>query len=222
MPGSAQAVLFDLDGTLADTAPDLGRALNRLRAARQLPPLSVEQLRAHASSGARGLIKAGLGIETGDPEYDTLRESFLAHYERELCVDTALFPGIAVLLAELESRAVPWGVVTNKAERFTRPLMALLGLGTRAACIVSGDTTPNLKPHPDSLLFASRTLAVVPERCLYLGDDLRDVTAARAARMVPVAVRWGYLGTGAGPEDWGADTVIDDPMDVLGLIATAT
>jgi phosphoglycolate phosphatase len=222
MPAPAQAVLFDLDGTLADTAPDLGRALNRLRAARQLPPLPVEHLRPHASSGARGLIKAGLDIERGHPEYDALRESFLAHYERELCVGTILFPGIAGLLAELDSRAVPWGVVTNKAERFTRPLMQLLGLERRAACIVSGDTTLNLKPHPDSLLYASRSMDVAPERCLYLGDDLRDVEAARAAGMIPVAVRWGYLGTGAAPEDWGADVIIAHPLEILPFIASAT
>lgn len=216
-----RAVLFDLDGTLADTAPDLARALNRLRDERNLQPVPLAELRAHASSGARGLIQAGLGIARDHPEFAGLRESFLDHYEDTLCVDTRLFPGIAELLDALDARCTPWGVVTNKAERFTLPLMRLLGLELRAACIVSGDTTPYLKPHPDPLLHASRALGLTPEQCIYLGDDLRDVEAAHAAGMVPIAVRWGYLGTGPALEAWNADAVVAEPLEVLSFLQPA-
>jgi phosphoglycolate phosphatase len=212
--------LFDLDGTLADTAPDLARALNRLRGDRALSPLPPGDLRAHASSGARGLIQAGLGITRDDPEFSALRESFLNHYGDGLCVDTRLFPGIAELLDALDARSTPWGIVTNKAERFTLPLMRLLGLDLRAACIVGGDTTPFLKPHPEPLLHASRALGMAPEQCIYLGDDLRDVEAAHAAGMMPIAVRWGYLGTGPALEAWNADAVIDEPFEVLNFLTS--
>jgi N-acetyl-D-muramate 6-phosphate phosphatase len=215
----AQAVLFDLDGTLADTAPDLARALNQLRRERALPALPVAALRAHASSGARGLLKAGLGIEREHPDFGALREAFLDHYENALCVDTTLFPGVDELLAELDRRALPWGIVTNKAERFTLPLLRLLSLDTRAACVVGGDTTPNLKPHPEPLLHASRCVGLAPEQCIYLGDDLRDIQAARAANMGSLAVSWGYLGDGPGPAEWNADAVIDKPSELLKFLA---
>jgi phosphoglycolate phosphatase len=211
--------LFDLDGTLADTAPDLARALNRLRDERKLPPMPLAQLRAHASSGARGLIHAGLGITRDHPEFAGLRENFLNHYENSICVETRLFPGIAELLTTLDARGTPWGIVTNKAERFTLPLMHLLHLNGRAACIVGGDTTPHLKPHPEPLLHASRALGIAPEYCIYLGDDLRDVEAAHAAGMMPIAVRWGYLGTGPALEEWNADAVIAEPDEVLKYLA---
>ena len=201
-------MLFDLDGTFADTAPDLARALNRLRSERALPALPVSELRPHASSGARGLIKAGLGIERGHQQFDSLREQFLNHYESALFVDTALFPGIAELLAELERREIAWGIVTNKAARFTLPLMRLLHLEQRAACIVCGDTTPNLKPHPDPMLHASRAIGIPPAGCVYLGDDLRDIQAAHAAGMKALAAGWGYLGGDTPPETWGADAII--------------
>jgi phosphoglycolate phosphatase len=213
-----KAVLFDLDGTLADTAPDLARALNRLRDERGLPPLPLAQLRAYASSGARGLIQAGLGIGRDDAEFPVLREGFLDHYENALCVDTRLFPGVAELLDALDARGTPWGVVTNKAERFTQPLMQRLGLGTRAACTVSGDTTPHLKPHPEPLLHASRALGLAPEYCVYLGDDLRDIEAAIAAGMLPIAVRWGYLGTGPALEAWNAGGIIAEPLETLNFL----
>lgn len=214
-----RGVLFDLDGTLADTAPDLARALNRLRGDRQLPPLPVESLRRHASSGARGLIRAGLGIEREHPEFPGLREAFLVHYESALCVDTRLFPGMADLLAALDRLSIPWGVVTNKAERFTLPLMRLLNLEHRLSCVVCGDSTPHLKPHPAPLLHASREMSLAPGQCVYLGDDLRDIEAARAAGMSSIAVAWGYLGDNARLESWGADATIEEPIETLKFLA---
>jgi 2-phosphoglycolate phosphatase len=210
-----RAVLFDLDGTVADTAPDLAHALNRIRRERELPPMPLADLRAHASSGARGLLHAGLGIGRDHAEFSALRETFLNHYESALCVDTRLFPGIAELLAALDARGTPWGIVTNKAERFTYPLMRLLKLDQRAACIVGGDTTPHLKPHPAPLLHAAAAMNIAPENCVYLGDDLRDVESAIAAGMMPVAVRWGYLGTGPALEQWNAAAVIEHPNEIL-------
>jgi len=206
------AVLFDFDGTLADTAADLARALNRLRTARGLEPLPLEKLRPHASSGARGLIEAGLGIVPDHAEFKPLREAFLKHYTEDFCVDTRLFPGVDALLAALEARGLRWGIVTNKSTSLTRMVVKALSLDRRAACVVCGDTTPHLKPNPASLLHAARELALAPEHCVYLGDDLRDIQAARSAGMRSVAVEWGY---GEGLAGWRADTIIARPQDLL-------
>lgn len=212
---ASKAVLLDFDGTLADTAADLTRALNRLRSARGLADLPLEELRPHASSGARGLIGAGLGILPEHPEFKQLREDFLRHYEAEICVDTRLFPGMAELLAGIEARGLRWGIVTNKSTRLTRLLVKTLGLDARAACVVCGDTTPHLKPHPASLLHAAKELSLAPQDCVYLGDDLRDVQAARAAGMRSVAVEWGY---GEGLAAWHADALIATPTHLLAQI----
>jgi phosphoglycolate phosphatase len=217
----ARAVLFDLDGTLADTAPDLGRALNRLRAERGLEPLPIGIMRAHASSGARGLLKAGFGLTPESEGYDALRDRFLEFYAENLCVDTQLFEGIPELLSMVEARALPWGIVTNKAKRFTEPLLRALAIGHRAACIVSGDSTPHVKPHPAPLLQAAMLLSLPAVDCVYVGDDLRDVQAARAAGMRFAAAGWGYLGDGADPRSWEADAVISHPADVLTLLNPA-
>jgi len=211
----SNAILFDFDGTLADTAADLSRALNRLRTARGLPELPLEALRPHASSGARGLIGAGLGILPDHPEFKLLRDTFLEHYAAEICVDTRLFPGMPELLAALEARSLRWGIVTNKSTRLTRMVVKALGLEARAACVVCGDTTPHLKPNPASLLHAAKELALAPQACIYLGDDLRDVQAARAAGMPVYAVGWGY---GANLQAWQADAVIEKPMDLVPLL----
>jgi len=208
----ARAVLFDFDGTLADTAADLSRALNRVRSTRGLTELPLEKLRPHASSGARGLLEAGMSILPDHAEYKTLREAFLKHYAEEICVDTRLFPGMDELLAGIEARGLRWGIVTNKSTRLTRMLVKALGLETRPACVVCGDTTPHLKPNPASLLHAAKELALPPRGCAYLGDDLRDVQAARAAGMRSVAVEWGY---GEGLAAWHADAVIARPMDLM-------
>jgi len=212
-----KAVLFDLDGTLADTAPDLAAAVNRLRADQSLEPMPLEQLRPFASAGARGLVHAGFGVKPGDDEYDALREAFLEFYRERPCVDTRLFPGIAELLQEFARRAIPWGVVTNKATRFTDRIIATLKLAP--ACVVCGDTTPHLKPHPAPMLLAAEQLALPAKDCVYLGDDLRDIQAARAAGMRAVAVDWGYHHPeSGGPEAWNADAVITHPRDLISLL----
>lgn len=211
-----RAVLFDFDGTLADTAPDLGGALNRMLVDRGRPALPVETVRPHASSGARGLLGIGFGIAPEDSGYAAMRDEFLAHYSAAICVHTCLFPGIAELLAEIESRRLVWGIVTNKAIRLTTPLVEQLGLAGRPGCVVGGDTTPHLKPHPASLLHAAEQIRIPPANCCYLGDDLRDIQAARAAGMFPVAVEYGYGGSGAnGPRGWNAAAVIAAPLELL-------
>ena len=206
----ARAVLFDFDGTLADTAADLVRALNRLRADRNLPEMPLEKLRPYASAGARGLIVAGFGILAEHPEFKQMREDFLRHYAADICVQTRLFPGIEGLLGALEARGLRWGIVTNKSTHLTRRLVAALAL--RPACVVCGDTTPHLKPHPASLLHAAQELALPPQECLYVGDDLRDILAAHAAGMPSIAVEWGY---GDDWNTWQADAVIAKPMDLV-------
>ena len=212
-----RAILFDLDGTFADTAPDLGYAVNQMRIARNLPPVPEEKTRPVTSSGARGLLGAGFGITPDHADYPAMRDEFLDIYEANLCRETRLFDGMAQLIDALESRAITWGIVTNKAERFALPLIKLLGYGTRAACVVGGDTTGKLKPHPDPLYAAARAIQIAPEQCIYVGDDERDVQAGRAAGMTTVAVRYGYL-NGSDPATWGADGVIDTPLDALRFI----
>ncbi|MDN5752286.1 MAG: HAD-IA family hydrolase [Nitrosospira sp.] len=213
-----KAVLFDLDGTLANTAPDLGHALNRQRIARGLSALSIELIRTEASAGARGLLGLGFNIKPGDPEYETMRNEFLDYYAERLCHETSLFPGVAELLDQLDVRRVAWGIVTNKPARFTIPLMRELGLSQRAACIVSGGDTVHSKPHPEPLLTASSAMAVAPGECVYLGDDIRDVQASLAAGMEPVIARYGYLGNVGPPESWGARYLIDQPQELLGYL----
>jgi N-acetyl-D-muramate 6-phosphate phosphatase len=211
-----RAVLFDFDGTLADTAPDLAAALNRMLTDRGRPELPIETVRPHASSGARGLLKIGFGVGPEDPDYEALRQEFLANYSASICVHTRLFPGIQELLASIESRKMVWGIVTNKAVRLTTPLVAQLGLAGRAGCVVGGDTTPHLKPHPASLLHAAGEIKVSPSECCYLGDDLRDIQAAKAAGMFSIAVEYGYSGTeSGGPRGWNAEAVIGKPLDLL-------
>lgn len=213
-----EAVLFDLDGTLADTAADLGAALNRLRLEEGFEPLAPEALRPLVSSGVRGMLRAGFGLYPGDAAYAGLYRRFLSHYGEALCVGTTLFEGINGLLESLEEGGIKWGVVTNKTSRFTLPLMARLGLGSRASCMVSGDSAPRPKPAPDPLLLACAIIGTAPQRCLYVGDDLRDVEAGRAAGIDTVAVAWGYLGDDKPIEEWGAGTIIQSPADILGLL----
>jgi len=214
------AVLFDLDGTLADTAPDLGYALNQQLALHGKQPISLEQIRVEASNGARGLLKLGFGITHTDRKYETMREEFLAIYAENLCKETQLFPGITETLSELEARTICWGIVTNKPSRFTLPLLQVLGLKQRAAVIVSGDDTNYSKPHPEPLLTACRKINISPQNCLYLGDDLRDVEASRAAGIMPIIAGYGYSGSHSQPDTWGADGMINHPGNLLDYIYT--
>ena len=216
VPG--RGVLFDLDGTLADTAPDLGYALNQQRLARGMPELPIEAVRSQASSGARGLLKIGFGIEPGQSGYEALRDEFLDIYEENLARNSRLFPGVSTLLEQIERRGLRWGIVTNKSERFTFPLLRALALIERAACVICGDTTPNPKPHPAPLLAAAKKLGIPAPQCIYVGDDVRDVQAGHAAGMPVVVARYGYLGNGAPPEQWGADGFVDSPADLLGVL----
>jgi N-acetyl-D-muramate 6-phosphate phosphatase len=222
MPASvsvaARGVLFDLDGTLADTAPDLGYALNQQRLARGMSELPVEAVRSEASSGARGLLKIGFGMEPGQSGYETLRDEFLDIYEENLARNTRLFPGVAALLDQIERRGMRWGIVTNKAERFTFPLLRALALIERAACVICGDTTPNPKPHPAPLLLAANRIGIPASQFIYVGDDVRDVQAGHAAGMPVVVARYGYLGNGTPPEQWGADGFVDSPTDLLEVL----
>lgn len=213
-PTPIQAVLFDLDGTLADTAGDLGGALNHLRVQRGLAPLPLDLLRPHASAGARGLIGVGLDIHPGHTEYDTLRLAFLDAYTQCLSDTTALFDGVPELLDQLEAAGITWGVVTNKPHRFTIPVMQGLKLDQRAAVIISGDSTAHAKPHPLPLLTACERIKAPPAATLYVGDDLRDIQAAQAARMPSAAAGWGYLGESHDIRDWGADVITAHPGDV--------
>lgn len=212
-----KAVLFDLDGTFADTAPDLGHALNCMREARGLPVLPLAAIRPVASLGARGLLGAGFSVTPEHSGYQSMRDEFLELYEQHLCRHTRLFPGVADLIDAIEARQLRWGIVTNKAERYARPLLDLLQVGRRAACIIGGDTTGKIKPHPEPLLAASRALAIAPGACIYVGDDRRDIAAGRAAGMRTVAVTYGYL-NGSDPVTWGADVVIDRPQDLLSVL----
>ena len=210
----SRAVLFDFDGTLADTAPDLAAAANRLLAEQGQEPLPLERLRPFASAGARGLVHAAFGVKPGDAEYAALRESFLDFYAERVCHETRLFPGIAELLRELRRREIRWGIVTNKSTRFTEQIV--LALKLEPDCVACGDTTPHLKPHPASLLHAAAQLKLAPTQCCYLGDDLRDMKAAVAAGMRPIAVDWGYHHPeSGGPGTWDAETVIAHPLDLL-------
>lgn len=210
-----KAVLFDFDGTLADTAPDLGHALNRQRIARGLTEVPITQIRSVASAGARGLLGLSFNIKPGDDGYESMRDEFLDFYTQRLCHDTCLFPGVEALLNQMETMNLPWGIVTNKPARFTRPLIQMLGLTQRVACVICGDETAHIKPHPEPLLAASNKMTVSPTHCIYLGDDIRDVQASLAAGMLPIVARYGYLGNDQPPETWGAHHLIDHPEELL-------
>jgi N-acetyl-D-muramate 6-phosphate phosphatase len=216
--GLCQAVLFDLDGTLADTAPDLAAAVNKMRHERGLEMVPLERLRPLASAGVRGLLAGAFGIGPEHHEFASMREEFLANYEADLCIETTLFPGIDETLDDLDARNVHWGIVTNKATRLTEPLVAQLGLDTRAGCVVSGDTTPHSKPHPAPLLHAAKELNLPPERIVYVGDDLRDVQAGLAAGMVTVAVAYGYCGIDLPPTQWHATHVVQSTAELHKLL----
>lgn len=211
-------VLFDLDGTLADTAPDLALALNMQRERHGLPALSMETIRPYASHGSRGLLGIGFGIGPEAPDFPAKREEYLALYDEVFCAHPSLFDGVAELLDHIERQGMLWGVVTNKPRRFTQPLMKSLGLSVRAACIVSGDDSHKPKPAPDTLLLACQQSNSKPDACIYVGDAERDVIAGVAAGMATVVACYGYLAEQDTPEKWGADNMINTPLELLGLL----
>jgi N-acetyl-D-muramate 6-phosphate phosphatase len=213
-----KAVLFDLDGTFADTAPDLAAALNHTRATRHLPPLPIEVLRPQASQGSPGLLKAGFGIEPDHPDFNPLRGIFLDYYERNICVHTKLFGDMARLIGELKLRGIKWGIVTNKPHRFTVPLMQALGYAEQAACLISGDTCAHAKPHPEPMLKACEIIGVTPAQCLYLGDDLRDMQAANASGMRGIIANFGYVSADATVENWKAHGSVNQPTELLAYL----
>ena len=213
-----KGVFFDLDGTLADTAPDLVAAANQLLIARNLAPKQYEVLRPCASAGARGLIGGAFGIDPDHPDFIPLRDEFFTNYEKALLVNSVLFDGVEHLLDQLDGAKLPWGIVTNKSERFTNPLTDLMGLRQRAASTVSGDTTPYSKPHPEPILHAARLANVDPASSVYIGDDIRDIVAGKAAGMKTIAAAYGYCGCEEPPEAWGADYLVRHPQELLEII----
>ena len=213
----AQAALFDFDGTFADTAPDLAAAVNTMRTKRGLEPLPSDTVRPYASMGARGLLRIGFDMTPEHADYAAMKDEFLVNYAAAICVHTRLFDGMHDLIGELTARSIIWGIVTNKATRFTSPLVRELSV--TPACVVCGDSTPHLKPHPAPLLLAAKQLKLSPADCVYVGDDLRDAQAAKAAGMPFLAAGWGYLGEGGDPNAWGADAVLAKPRALLDLLS---
>lgn len=215
------AVLFDLDGTLIDSAPDLGAAADQMRLDRGLASLPLDLYRPMAGAGARGMLGVAFNVGVDDPAFDALREEFFSNYERCLTQRTTAFDGVAELIAELGHRELLWGVVTNKSSRFTEPLTRAMPLFASARVVVSGDTTAHAKPHPEPLFEAARRLGVDAARCLYVGDDERDVVAGLAAGMKTVAATYGYLGKKTEVQAWGAHAEINSPLALLQLLASA-
>ncbi len=219
--GQIDAVLFDLDGTLIDSAPDLGAAADKMRLDRGLPSLASHHYRAMAGSGARGMLGVAFGLTPDHADFAVLKEEFFTNYERCMMERTDVFDGVHKLIGRLCQRGFAWGVVTNKASRFTSPLMRAMPVFASVAVVVSGDTTAHVKPHPEPLFEAARRLGVKPAQCLYVGDDERDIVAGRAAGMGTVAAKYGYLGNRPDTSLWRADAEINSPLDVLELLGLA-
>lgn len=212
---SIRCVLFDLDGTLMDSAPDLSAALNRVRAQEGQPPVALETLLPWCSTGARGLLHAGFGITREHPDYARLSEAFLYFYAEQPIAHSQPFPGIMALLDELATRGVSWGVVTNKSERFTTPIMAAFAWPSPPVAVTCADMVPKPKPDPASVFLACERAQLKPEECLYVGDAERDIAAGKAAGMFCLGVTWGYILPDSPPATWGADALIEHPLDLL-------
>jgi len=212
------AVLFDLDGTLIDSAPDLGAAVDRMRTERGLASLPLSHYRHMAGAGARGMLGLAFDIQPGHPDFDAMREEFFQNYEACMTERTVAFDGVPALIEALAARGIRWGVVTNKAERFSLPLTRGMPLFASAGTVVCGDTTPFAKPHPEPLLEAARRMGVEPLRCAYVGDDERDIIAGRSAGMFTVAATYGYLGQKGETVAWGADAAIDTPEGLFAVL----
>ena len=216
-----KAILFDLDGTLIDSAPDLGAAADKMRLERGLPSLDYKLYRPMAGAGARGMLQVAFGLNPDHADYEVFREEFLNNYEQAMTVRTTIFEGVPEMLDALQQRGLRWGVVTNKHQRFTIPLTRQMPLFNTAQAVVSGDTMPYPKPHPAPLLEAARIMGLPPEACWYVGDDERDIVAGLAAGMGTVAAGYGYLGQAAQPSAWGAHALINSPVALLQLLDKA-
>ena len=216
-----RAILFDLDGTLIDSAPDLGAAADQMRVDRGLPSLPLEGYRHMAGAGARGMLGIAFGMTPEHPEFGVYKEEFFVNYERRMTQLTRAFDGVVDMLQALQERGLPWGIVTNKSSRFTDPLVRQMALLSPAAVVISGDTTPHAKPHPEPLFEAARRLRLEPDQCWYVGDDERDIIAGRAAGMPTVAATYGYLGQQTDISRWQADAHINLPLDLLKLLQNA-
>ncbi len=213
-----RAVLFDLDGTLIDSAPDLGAAADRMRTDRGMPSIPYERYRPMAGAGARGMLGVGFGLTPDSPEFAQMREEFFRNYEQCMTERTYAFEGVEELIARLQAVSMPWGVVTNKSMRFTDPLTQQMPLFATASAVVSGDTTPHAKPHPAPLLEAAARIGLPPESFVYVGDDERDIVAGKAAGMKTVAACYGYLGAAGDTLHWQADAQINPPLELLKLL----
>ena len=213
-----RAVLFDLDGTLIDSAPDLGAAADRMRTDRGMPKIPFERKRPRAGAGARGLLGLWFGLTPDSPEFAQMREEFFRNYEQCMTERTYAFEGVEELIARLQAVSMPWGVVTNKSMRFTDPLTQQMPLFATASAVVSGDTTPHAKPHPAPLLEAAARIGLPPESFVYVGDDERDIVAGKAAGMKTVAACYGYLGAAGDTLHWQADAQINSPLELLKLL----
>lgn len=218
---NVEAVLFDLDGTLIDSAPDLGAAVDKMRTVRGLTSLPLEHYRPMAGAGARGMLGLAFGMAPEHPDYEAMKEEFFVNYESCMTERTRIFDGVVSLIDSLVAQGLPWGVVTNKSNRFTDPLTAAMPLFSTAGAIVSGNTTPHAKPHPEPLFEAARRMSVDPSRCVYVGDDERDIVAGLAAGMGTVAATYGYLGQQTDISQWNAHLHIDSPMDLLKFLKSA-
>lgn len=220
-PRGLAALLFDLDGTLVDSAPDLAGTADDMRRDRGLAPLGVPLLRAYCGSGARGMLGRAFALQPGDGLYESMRTEFLQRYAARLLAETRAFEDARRVPALLAGRGLRFGVVTNKAVRLAEPLVQAFGLAPAGAVLVGGDSTPYTKPHPEPLLEAARRLGVAPAACVYVGDDPRDIRAGRAAGMITVAAAWGYLGPDEDPARWGADLVMPDLASLLNWVDLA-
>lgn len=212
------AVLFDLDGTLLDSAPDLGFAANQLRTTRGMQPLPQSHYRPFVGTGARGMLHIALGITPDAENFENLKEEFFQNYEQCMGMHSELFEGVTSLIHAFESRALPWGIVTNKSERFTFPIVATITAFKSASVVICGDTTPHSKPHPEPLREAASRMQVQAERCIYVGDDERDVVAAHAAGMQSVAAAYGYLGNASAVTEWKPNAIIKSTVELTRLL----
>ena len=215
-----QAVLFDLDGTLIDSAPDLGAAVDKMRVDRGMTSLPLAHYRHMAGAGARGMIALAFGYTPDHPDYEAMKEEFFRNYESCMTERTFAFEGVAQMIAALVAAKLPWGVVTNKSKRFAEPLTQAMPLFKSSAVLICGDTTPHAKPHPEPLLEAARRLGLDPSACIYVGDDERDIVAGHAAHMKTVAATYGYLGAQGDVEKWQANAQIQSPSELASLISS--